>query len=146
MKRIVDFYLAHPKLIGAVYCAVPALAWFAISLTTHAFRDVYLLRLALCLVIGCPVGAYLNKYFLELWLLKHRSPLGPGKLSDGILNGGAIGLGIALLPALTPFINSSDIEGAKTFVIAVYLGSAALGAIVGGIVTVAGRGYIEGQK
>ena len=143
MKKIVDFYLSHPKLIGALFCAVPSLAWFAVSLHSHAFREVYLLRLFLCLAVGCPVGAYLNKYFLELWLLKHRSALGPGKLSDGLLNGGAIGLCIALLPALTPFIASSDLESAKTFVIAVYLGSAALGALVGGIVTVAGRGYIE---
>jgi hypothetical protein len=143
MKKMVGFYLSHPKLIGAIYCAVPSLGWFAFSLTTHAFREVYLLRLFICLAVGCPIGAYLNKYFLELWLLKHRSPMGPGKLSDGILNGGAIGLGIALLPALTPFISSSDIESAKTFVIAAYLGSAALGALVGGIVTVAGRDYIE---
>lgn len=144
MKRIADFYLAHPKLIGAIYCAVPALAWFIfVAATVTPFREVYLLRLALCLGIGCPIGAYLNKYFLELWILKHRSPAGPGKLGDGVLNGAAIGLGTALLPALTALISTNHPEEAKTFIIAVYLAAAALGALVGGIVTVTGREFVE---
>jgi len=143
MKIIAEFYLAHPKLIGSIYCAVPAALWFAFVLATVPFREVYLLRLALCLGIGCPIGAYLNKYFLELWILKHRSPAGPGKLGDGVLNGAAIGLGTALLPALTALISTNHPEEAKTFIIAVYLASAALGALVGGIVTVSGREFVE---
>lgn len=143
MKKIADFYVAHPKLIGAVYCAVPSVLWFAFVLATVPFREVYLLRLALCLGIGCPIGAYLNKYFLELWILKHRSPAGPGKLGDGVLNGAAIGLGTALLPALTSLISTHHLEEAKTFIIAVYLASAALGALIGGIVTVSGKDYVE---
>ena len=143
MKKIADYYVAHPKFIGAIYCAVPAALWFVLVLATVPFREVYLLRLALCLLVGCPIGAYLNKYFLELWILKHRSPAGPGKLVDGILNGAAIGLGTALLPALTALIKTNHPEEAKTFIIAVYLASAALGALVGGIVTVSGRDYVE---
>lgn len=142
MKQVADFYLSHPKLIGAVYCAVPSLIWFILVLVSVPFREVYLLRLALCLLVGCPIGAYLNKYFLELWILKHRSPAGPGKLSDGMLNGAAIGLGTALLPALTSLISSHHLEEAKTFIIAVYLAAAALGALVGGVVTVSGRDYV----
>lgn len=143
MKRIADFYLTHPKLIGVLYCAVPALAWFLFVVASVPFREVYLLRLALCLGIGCPIGAYLNKYFLELWILKHKSTAGPGKLGDGVLNGAAIGLGTALLPALTALISTNHPEEAKTFIIVIYLASVALGALVGGIVTVSGRDYVE---
>jgi len=143
MKKIVDLYVANAKLVGVLYCAVPAFIWFAAVLAFVPFRQVYLLRLALCLAVGCPVGAYLNQYGLNQWLLKHKSASGPGTVSDGILNGGAIGLGIALLPALTALISSNHVEEAKTFIIAVYLGSALLGGLIGGISAVNGIKYIE---
>lgn len=141
MKKIVDFYIAHPKLIGILYCAVPAVVWFAVVVATVPFRDVYLLRLALCLVIGCPIGAYLNNYGLDLWLMKHKVA-GPGKISDGALNGAAIGVGTALLPALTALISTNHPEEAKTFIIFVYVASALVGLMIGATAAVVGRDYI----
>ena len=143
MKKLVDFYVANPRLIGAIYCAVPAVIWFAVVLASVPFREVYVLRLALCLILGWPIGAYLNRHFLNLWLMKHKSSAGPATVADGAINGAAIGLGIALLPALTALISTHHLEEAKAFIIAVYLLSALTGGIVGGTVTVAGGKYIE---
>ena len=142
MKRITDFYIAHAKLIGVLYCAVPVFIWFGIVLISVPFREVYALRLALCLLIGCPIGAYLNQYGLDQWMLKHKSASGPGSVCDGMLNGGAIGLGIALLPALTSLISTNHLEEAKTFIIVLYLASAALGGLIGGVVAMTGKKYI----
>lgn len=141
MKKIVELYIAHPKLIGAAYCAVPSLLWFGIVVATVPFREVYVLRLALCLFVGCPIGAYLNNYGLDLWLMKHKVA-GPGKISDGALNGAAIGVGTALLPALTALISTNHPEEAKTFVISVYVASALVGMMIGATAAAVGRDYI----
>jgi hypothetical protein len=142
MKKLVNFYVANPRLIGAIYCAVPSVIWFGVVLASVPFREVYVLRFALCLIVGCPIGAYLNKYGLELWLMKHKIA-GPGKIIDGALNGAAIGLGTALLPALTALIKTHHPEEAKTFIIALYIASALTGFIIGGTATAAGRDFIE---
>ncbi len=107
------------------------------------FREVYLLRLALCLAVGCPIGAYLNRYSVDMWLLKHRSSQGPAKIIHGTLNGAAVGIGTALLPALTSLISTNHPEMAKTFIIVSYVASASLGAIVGTAFAAVGRKYIN---
>lgn len=141
MNKIVEFYISHPKLVGALYCAVPALLWFGYVFSSVPFREVYVLRLALCLFVGCPIGAYLNEYGMNLWLLKHKAA-GPGKIVDGALNGAAIGLGTALLPALTALISTHHLEEAKTFIIVVYLASAAAGILIGATAAAIGREHV----
>jgi hypothetical protein len=77
MKRITDFYIKHAELIGALYCAVPVVLWFVATLVFFRFRGVYVLRLILSIVIGCPLAAYFNRHGLEMWLAKHRGNTGP---------------------------------------------------------------------
>ena len=77
MQRLCDYYIRHAGLFGAVYCGIPAVGWFLAVTATAPFREVYLLRLGLCLSFGCAIAAYLNRYGLELWLMKHRSANGP---------------------------------------------------------------------
>jgi hypothetical protein len=103
---------------------------------------VYLVRLALCLVVGCPIGAYLNRYSVDMWLVKHHSS-GSAKIFDGTLNGAAVGIGTALLPALTSLIGSNHLEMAKTFIIVCYIASALAGGIIGSMVAAVGRKYIK---
>ena len=112
MKRVCGFYIQHAGLIGAIYCAIPTIIWFITTLLFVPFREVYLLRLGLCLVLGCTIAAYLNRYGVEIWLCKHRSVNGPATVIDGILIGAAIGIGSALLPTLTVLISSSNLERA----------------------------------
>jgi DNA-binding transcriptional ArsR family regulator len=72
MKRLCDFYIQHAGLIGAIFCIIPTLAWFIGMFITIPFREVYLLRIGLCLVFGSAIAAYLNRYGVETWLCKHR--------------------------------------------------------------------------
>ncbi len=143
MKRLCEFYIRHAGWIGAMFCAVPVMVWFAAMLLLIPFREVYLLRLGLCLVVGAPIGAYMNRYGVNAWLCKHRSPQGPGTLVDGMLIGAGIGVGSALLPVLTALIKSNHLEEAKTFIIASYLSVAMLGAVVGMVLAAIGRKYID---
>jgi hypothetical protein len=106
------------------------------------FREVYLVRLALCLAVGCPIGAYLNRYSVDMWLLKHHSESGPASILDGTLNGAAVGIGTALLPALTALISSNHFEMAKTFIILSYIAAAFIGGIIGTMVAAVGRKYM----
>jgi hypothetical protein len=78
-----------------------------------------------------------------MWLLKHRGGSGPAKILDGTLNGAAVGIGTALLPALTALISTNHPEMAKTFIIVSYLASASLGGIIGTIFASVGRQYIK---
>ena len=142
MKKMCDLYINHAGLVGIFHCAVPAVAWFVYVLIAVPFREVYLLRLGLCLFIGCPIGACLNRYSVDMWLLKHRSDSGPAKLFDGTLDGAAVGIGTAFLPALTALINTNHLEMAKTFIIVVYICSALLGGMIGFLFAAAGRRYI----
>ena len=107
------------------------------------YRDVYLFRLVLCLVVGCPIGAYLNRYSVDMWLVKHRSDTGPATIFDGILNGAAVGIGTALLPALTALISTNHPEMAKTFIIVSYIAAALIGGIIGSMFAAVGRTYIR---
>ena len=143
MKILCELYIKHAGWIGALHCAIPALGWFVGVLLFVPFREVYLVRLALCLAIGCPLGAYLNRYSVDMWLAKHRGESGPAGIIDGVLNGAAVGVGTALLPALTALIASNHPEMAKTFVIVVYVAAALLGAIIGSMVAAMGRKYLR---
>ena len=143
MRRLVDFYIRHAGLIGAVYCAVPSLGWFLVTVAFVRFREVYLLRLALCLTFGCAIAAFLNRFGLEMWLTKHRSKNGPATVRDGALIGAAIGVGSALLPTLSALIQTSDSEIAKTFIIVTYLSATLVGAVFGTVIATIGRRHLE---
>ena len=142
MKRVCDFYIRQAGLIGAIYCAIPALIWFIATSLFVPFRGIYLLRLALCLVFGCTIAAYLNRYGLEIWLCKHRSVSGPARILDGALVGAAVGIGSALLPSLSALIRTNHPEMAKTFVIVTYLSATFVGAVIGTMLAAIGRKYI----
>ena len=142
MKKLCDLYIEHAGWVGVFHCALPSLVWFGSMLVFVPFRGVYLLRLALCLAVGCPIGAYLNRYSVDMWLTKHRSASGPARIIDGTLNGAAVGIGTALLPALTSLISSNHPEMAKTFIIVVYIAAALAGGVIGTMVAAVGRKYL----
>ena len=135
MQRFGDAYIRHARLGGALYCIVPSVAWFVGGLCLVPFREVYLLRLGLCVVVGGSVAAWLHEYGVRTWLIKHRSPAGPATPVDGAVIGAAVGGGIQVLPALTGFIATNHPEEAKATVIGVWLVSLAIGAIIGSILS-----------
>ena len=143
MKRGCDFYIRHAGLIGAIYCAITAIIWFVATSLFVPFREVYLLRLGLCLVFGCTIAAYLNRYGVELWFCKHRSISGPATILDGVVVGAAVGVGSALLPALSALIRTNHPEMAKTFVIVTYLSATFVGAVIGAVLAAIGRKYVD---
>jgi hypothetical protein len=143
MKRLCDLYIRHAGWIGAIFCAVPTLVWFTVMLLSIPFREVYLLRLGLCLVVGSPIAAYLNRYGVNAWLCKHRSRSGPATIVDGVLVGAAIGIGSALLPVLTALVSTNHPEAAKTFIIVSYLSATLAGAIIGAVLASIGRKYVD---
>jgi len=143
MKRLCDLYIRHAGLIGAIFCIIPTLVWFIGMFLTIPFREVYLLRMGLCLVIGSSIAAYLNRYGVESWLCRHRSSSGPATIVDGILIGAAVGIGSALLPALTALIRTNHPEEAKTFIIISYLSVILVGAVIGGVLAVIARKYVS---
>ena len=143
MQRLCDFYIRYAGLFGAVYCAIPSLGWFIAVTACVPFREVYLLRLGLCLSFGCAIAAYLNRYGLELWLMKHRSADGPAAICDGALLGAAIGIGSALLPTLTALIKTNHPEMAKSFILITYLATTGCGATMGTIIAAIGRKYVQ---
>ncbi|MGB5748933.1 MAG: hypothetical protein WBM69_18270 [Desulfobacterales bacterium] len=143
MKKLCDLYIKRAGLVGVLHCALPSLGWFVGMLLFVPFREVYIVRLALCLVVGCPIGAYLNRYSVDMWLVKHHSDSGPASIFNGILNGAAVGIGTALLPSLTSLIGSNHLEMAKSFIIVSYIASAFVGGIIGTMVAAVGRKYIR---
>ena len=143
MKGLCYSYIRHASGIGAIYCAIPSIAWFVVMIVSEPFREVYILRIFLCLTLGCAIAAFLNRWGLYMWLIKHRSPDGPATVMDGTLVGAAIGVGSALLPPLSSLILTNHLEMAKAFIIATYLCSAFLGGILGTFYAVVGRKYID---
>ena len=139
MKRLCDIYIRRAGQIGALYCAVPTVAWFAGMFIVLPFREVYVLRAVLSLIIGCSIGAYINRFGMSLWLMKHRSKEGPATAFDGTLVGAAIGFGIAFLPTLTSLIGTNHPEQAKTFIIISTAGAAIIGGCFGGTLGTIGR-------
>ncbi|MHC4249863.1 MAG: hypothetical protein ACYS9X_12110 [Planctomycetota bacterium] len=144
LKRACDFYVRHAGKIGALYCIVPTLAWFGFMMTRlDAFREVYLLRLGLSIVVGGLIAAGVNRFGLWLWIAKHRSPNGPAGLVDGALVGAGIGVGACFLPPLTNLIATNHMADAKTLIIAAWLAAPAVGALIGIVLAAIGRTHIE---
>ncbi|MHC5056972.1 MAG: hypothetical protein ACYTKD_20010 [Planctomycetota bacterium] len=144
LKRACDFYVRNAGKIGALYCVVPTLAWFGFMMTrVPAFRDVYLLRLGISVVVGGLIAAGVNRFGLGLWIAKHRSPNGPAGLVDGALVGAGIGVAAGLLPPLTNLIATNHMADAKTFIIAVWLAAPMVGALIGIVLATIGRKHIE---
>ena len=143
MKKVCEFYIKHAKLIGALYCTIPVTGWLIYILLTEPFRNVYILRFALCLIFGNIIGAYLNQYGLRIWLAKHNSDAGPATIIDGAYNGAAIGFGIALPTALTSLIGTNHPEMAKTFIIVAYIAATLLGSVIGSVFAKIGREYLN---
>lgn len=133
MQRFGESYIRHARLIGALYCIVPSAAWFVGGLCLVPFREVYLLRLGLSVVVGGCIAAWLHEYGVKLWLIKHRSPEGPASAVDGALIGAAVGISIQILPALTNLIATNHPGEAKAVIIGIWLTSIVIGALVGSV-------------
>lgn len=138
VQRLADLYIKRAGLIGSLYGIIPVILWFSFMFVLIPFREVYVLRLVLSLVIAGASGAYLNRYGLTLWLIKHNSRLGPGTVADGMLIGAAIGFGTALISPLTSLIGSHHVEEAKWFIIFSWLLAVFIGFVWGGIITAIG--------
>lgn len=146
MKKLCDFYVARAELIGALYCIVPTLIGFGIMFCVVPFRSVYVLRLAIALFVGGPVAAWLNRFGLSLWMIKHASPRGPATILDGALIGWFLGMGMAVIPAFTHFIASNGMDGTKTIVLIIWFAAGAAGAILGTIIGSIGVKYLDRQS
>ncbi len=133
LKALCELYVRRTRLIGALYCIMPTVAWFTFEMMRVPFREVYLLRLALALVVGGYVAARVNEYGVNLWMTKHRSKDGPCTLKDGALIGAAVGIGIVFLPPLTSLISSHHVQEAKLFIIVVWACGIINGAIIGAL-------------
>jgi hypothetical protein len=141
MKKLSDLYIKRAGLVGVFHCALPSFGWFVGMVLFVPFREIYIVRLILCLAVGCPIGAYLNRYSVDIWLLKHHRGSGPAKIIGGTLNGAAVGMGTAFLSVLTSLISTNHLEMAKTFIIVSYIASALLGGIIGTVFASVGRKY-----
>lgn len=143
MKKLCDLYVAKAEFIGALYCVVPTLFGFAVLFCVAPFRQVYLYRLAIAILVGAPVAAWLNRFGLSLWMIKQSSPKGPATVLDGVLIGLFLGMGMAVIPAFTHCIASSNMNQTKTVIICIWLFGAAGGAIIGGILGLVGGKYLD---
>ena len=141
MKKLCDLYVAKAGLIGALYCIVPTLIGFAVVFCVAPFRQVYLYRLAIAILVGGSVAAYLNRFGLSLWMSKHTSPRGPATFLDGALIGWFLGMGMAMVPAFTHFIASNGMDGTKTIVLAIWFFAGVVGGIIGGTLGLIGVKY-----
>ena len=146
MKKLCDLYVAKAGIIGALYCMVPTLIGFAVVSCVVPFRQVYLYRLAIAVLVGGPVAACLNRFGLSLWLCKHASSKGPATALDGMLIGWFLGMGMAVIPAFTHFIASSGMDGTKTIVLSIWFIAGILGAIMGWLIGLIGAKYMERQS
>jgi hypothetical protein len=145
MKKLCALYVAKAELIGALYCIIPTLIGFAVVFCVVPFRQVYLYRLAIAVLVGGPVAAYLNRFGLSLWMSKHSSPNGPATVLDGALIGWFLGMGMAVIPAFTHFIASNGMDGTKTIVILIWLIAGVVGALLGGTLGSIGAKYLGRQ-
>jgi len=143
MNRLCEGYIRHAKLIGAFFCWIPTVAWFAGLMFVVPFREVYLLRLAMALFVGGAVAACINDYGVRLWLIKHRSKEGPATVSDGLLIGAGVGIGTTLLPPLTALISTHHPEEAKLFIILSWSAGIVFGGLIGGVLASIGRKYLS---
>lgn len=143
MKRLCEFYMRHPRLIGALYCIVPVLIAYAILFGTSPFRGVYVLRLILSFVIGVPIAACVNELGLRLWLIKHQSNDGPATVSDGFFIGAGVGIVTTFVPPLLILIATHHFEGAKTAILLCWAAGVIVGGLMGASLAVIGRQYVE---
>jgi len=143
MKRLCDLYIRRARLIGALFCIVPAVAWFTLMMFVVPFREVYLLRLGLAVVVGGWIASRLNEYGVRMWLIKHRSKDGPATVADGALIGAAVSLGITILPPLTCLIATNHPEEAKVFIICAWLSSIVTGTVIGSVLAVGGVKHVS---
>ena len=146
MKKLCDLYVAKAGFVGALYCIVPTLIGFAVMFCVAPFRQVYLYRLAIAILVGGPVAAWLNRFGLSLWLIKHASPRGPATVLDGTLIGWFLGMGMAVIPAFVHFIASNGMSETKTVVLAIWFIAGVVGAIIGGTVGWVGAKYLDRQS
>lgn len=143
MKRLCELYIRHPRLIGAAYCAIPVLIWYAVLLAVVPFRGVYVVRLILSLAVGIPIAACVNEFGLRLWLIKHRSAVGPGTVLDGFLIGAGVGMAAVLVPPLFSLLATHHLEAAKWVIIGCWLAGVIVGAAIGAGLASIGREYVE---
>jgi hypothetical protein len=146
MKKLCDLYVAKAGLFGALFCIVPTLLGFAVMFCAVPFRQVYLYRLAIAVLVGGPVAAYLNRFGLSLWICKHNSLKGPATALDGALIGWFLGMGMAVVPAFTHFNASNGMDGTKTIVLAIWSIAGFAGAAIGGAIGSIGAKYMERQS
>lgn len=146
MKKVCDLYVAKAGFIGALFCTVPTLIGFAVVFCLVPFRQVYLYRLAIAILVGGPVAAYLNRFGLSLWMCKHNSPKGPATALDGALIGWFLGMGMAVVPAFTHFIASNGMSETKTVVIAIWFSAGIVGVIFGSTIGFIGARYMDRQS
>jgi hypothetical protein len=142
MKRLCEWYIRRARLIGAFYCWIPVLAWFGAMVFVVSFREVYLLRLALSLLLGGWIAARINDYGVRLWLMKHQSQEAPATVVDGILIGAGVGIGTTFLPPLTLLIATHHPEEAKLFIILSWAAGIVFGGVIGGLLAFIGRKYL----
>ncbi len=143
MKRLCEFYIRHPRLIGALYCIIPVLAAYAILFATNPFRGVYMLRAIVSLIVGAPIAAWVNEFGLRLWLIKHASANGPATVCDGFLIGAGVGMAATFIPPLLSLIATHHMEDAKTAIIACWAAGVIIGGLVGAGLAVIGRKYVQ---
>jgi len=138
MGGFFEGYRRHARLIGALYCIVPTLVWFGIVFAANPFREIYLARLGVSVVVGGFIAAKANEYGVRLWLAKHRSPEGPATVADGAVIGAFVGLASSLLPPLTALVATRHPEEVKMFIIASWLVALFNGCWVGAVVAHSG--------
>ena len=141
-----EAYIRHAKLAGALYCIVPWAAGFIGLFCTLPFREVYVMRLGLSVVVGGCVAAWLHDYGVKIWLVKHNSKDGPATVVDGTLIGAAVGVSIQILPSLTGLIGTIHPDEAKTIIIGVWLAGIVIGAIVGSVLACVWKRYVSTSR
>jgi hypothetical protein len=146
MNRLCEGYIRHAKLIGTFYCWIPTIVWFGLMMLVFPFREVYMLRLVLALLLGGYIAARINDYGVRLWLIKHRSQEGPATVGDGILIGAGVGIGTTFLPSLTSLIATRHPEEAKVFIICSWSAGIVFGGLIGGLLALIGRKYLDDTR
>jgi hypothetical protein len=81
-----------------------------------------------------------------MWLIKHRSPEGPATATDGAMIGAAVGFSIQVLPALMGFIGTQHMDQTQAVIIGLWLGSIAIGVIIGAFVASEFGPYISTSR